>query len=95
MKTEITDFVGKVRRDALPCPFCGIQPRLVIDALRNMYRLGCKNSDCNIRPLLPILIRQDKPKDLLFALEAWNKRADPKKSKSKKGTDSNNDNTQK
>lgn len=74
----MVDFTRIVRDSCKPCPFCGKKPRLFLDPLRGMIRLGCRNESCTIRPQVPLLVSPDGKGDLRHAVNLWNKRINKK-----------------
>ena len=70
------DYNRKVRDSSKPCPFCGKKPKLNYDASHYRYKLGCKGTNCSIRPQVPYLIDPNNVNDLNMAIALWNKRAE-------------------
>ena len=60
------------RKDAEPCPFCGVKPALI-----GFLQFGCCNRHCPVQPTItPDIMRSyDEPMTLQSNLRRWNMRA--------------------
>lgn len=69
---------GRGEGELLPCPFCGVTPRLTFDDDKTIfYCVQCENDDC----LDPVAVRMEREE----AIAAWNRRAPSTYGKGERG----------